>query len=86
MKYEDHYASTFGGYRNPMIPNYSTKQINEKIGCRKPFAQLRRQHDEEGACCFQMNNSYCSKVIKRGLIRTPIDFYETLTKPRIKAI
>jgi hypothetical protein len=37
-----------------------------------PFAKPRRQHDKEGACCFQMNKSYCLKVVKRGLLRTPI--------------
>jgi hypothetical protein len=39
--------------------------------CHKPFAQPRRQHKEEGVCCFQMNKSYCSKEVKRGLLRTP---------------
>jgi hypothetical protein len=38
--------------------------------CRKPFAQPRRHHNKEGACCFQMNKSYCSKVMKWGLLRT----------------
>ncbi len=27
--------------------------------------------NEEGACCFKMNKSYCSKVGKRGLLWTP---------------
>ncbi len=40
-------------------------------GCCKPFAQRRRQHDKEGVCCFQMKKSYCSKVVKEGLFRTP---------------
>jgi hypothetical protein len=41
--------------------------------CRKPLAQPRssKQHNEEGACCFQMNKSYGSKVVKRDLLRTP---------------
>ncbi len=41
------------------------------VACHKPFAQPRRQHDKEGACCFQMNKSYCLKVVTRGLLRTP---------------
>jgi hypothetical protein len=57
---------------------YSDKQIVYETNFHlvwwercKPFAQPRRQHNEEGAYCFQMNKSYCSKVVKRGLLRTP---------------
>jgi hypothetical protein len=45
---------------------------HSKTSCRKPFAQPRRQHDKKGECRFQMNKSYRSKVVKRGLLRTPI--------------
>jgi hypothetical protein len=38
---------------------------------RKPFAQRREQQDEEEGCCFKMNKIYCSKVVTRGLLRTP---------------
>ncbi len=50
--------------------NGSQFVFSHKI-CRRPFAQPRRQHDKEGACCFQVNKSYCLKVVKRGMLRTP---------------
>ncbi len=44
------------------------------------------QHDKEGACCFQIDKSYCSKEGKRGLRRTPNCIYELLNEPQMKAI
>jgi hypothetical protein len=61
----------------PLLPFFGLGATNNaaKPDCVLPIGddgssngRAMEQHDEEGACCFQMNKNYYWKVGKRGLL------------------